>query len=70
MKGLREKKADMIKEGTLIVAIDIGMTSNLGTVQQQTGGAQRHLALITQERGSIYCGTWYLRVKPDFNAMR
>jgi hypothetical protein len=30
LKGLRAKKADMIKEGTLIVAIDIGMTSNHG----------------------------------------
>jgi hypothetical protein len=30
MKGLRAKKADMIKEGTLIVATDIGMTSNHG----------------------------------------
>jgi hypothetical protein len=28
LKGLRAKKADMIKEGTLIVAIDIGMTSD------------------------------------------
>jgi transposase len=30
MKGLRARKTDMIKEGTLIVAIDIGMTSNHG----------------------------------------
>ena len=30
MKGLRAKKADMIKEGTLIVAVDIGMVSNHG----------------------------------------
>jgi transposase len=30
MKGLRAKKAEMIKEGTLIVAIDIGMASNHG----------------------------------------
>jgi transposase len=30
MKGLRTKKADTIKEGTLIVAIDIGMTNNHG----------------------------------------
>jgi transposase len=30
MKGLRAKKANMIKEGTLIVAIDIGMASNHG----------------------------------------
>jgi transposase len=30
MKGLRTKKADTIKEGTLIVAIDIGMANNHG----------------------------------------
>lgn len=30
MRGLRTKKADIIKEGTLIVAIDIGMVSNHG----------------------------------------
>jgi len=30
MKGLRAKKADIIKEGTLIVAVDIGMASNHG----------------------------------------
>ncbi len=30
MKGLRAKKADTIKEGTLIVAVDIGMVSNHG----------------------------------------
>jgi len=30
MKGLRTKRVNMIKEGTLIVAIDIGMVSNHG----------------------------------------
>src|SRR3972149_9812756 len=30
MKGSRAKKANTIQEGTLIVAIDIGMTSNHG----------------------------------------
>ena len=30
MKGLRAKKGNTIKEGTLIVAIDIGMASNHG----------------------------------------
>lgn len=30
MKGLRANKADTIKEGTLIVAVDIGMVSNHG----------------------------------------
>ena len=30
MKGLRAKKVNMLKEGTLIVAIDIGMASNHG----------------------------------------
>ena len=30
MKGLRAKKVNTIKEGTLIVAIDIGMASNHG----------------------------------------
>ncbi|OGW43753.1 MAG: hypothetical protein A2Y66_00045 [Nitrospirae bacterium RBG_13_41_22] len=30
MKGLRAKKADIVKEGTLIAAVDIGMVSNHG----------------------------------------
>jgi hypothetical protein len=30
MKGLRTKKVNTIKEGTLIVAVDIGMVSNHG----------------------------------------
>jgi len=30
MKGLRTKKVNTIKEGTLIVAVDIGMVSNPG----------------------------------------
>jgi len=30
MKGLRTKKVNTIEEGTLIVAVDIGMVSNHG----------------------------------------
>jgi len=72
MKGLRTKRVNTIKEGTLIVAIDIGMASNLtmGVVLRQTGAAPKHSNLTIQEKDSIDCGTWYLRVKPDFDAMR
>ncbi len=30
MRGLRTKRIRTVKEGTLIVAVDVGMTSNTG----------------------------------------
>jgi hypothetical protein len=42
----------------------------MGDVQLQMAEAQKYLDLITHEKGLIHYGTWYLRVKPDFNALR
>ena len=37
MRGLRTKKVNTIKEGTLIVAVDIGMVSNHGCCTTANG---------------------------------
>ena len=58
MKGLRAKKVNVIKEGTLIVAIDIGMASNHGCCVAADGRSTKTFRFDNTRQGLDIAGTW------------
>ena len=69
MKGLRAKKVNMIKEGTLIVAIDIGMASNHGCCTAADGRSTKTFRVDNTREGlDILCRTKPLRGGNEWSA--
>ena len=56
MKGLRAKRAKMVKEGTLISTVDIGVANNQGIAPPWTGEAPSPSGSITPRKDSRNSG--------------
>ena len=52
MKGLRAKRVRMVKEGTLIATVDIGVTSNTGYCTT-LDGREHQVLQVRQHQGRI-----------------
>jgi transposase len=66
MKGLRTKKVNTIKEGTLIVAVDIGMVSNHGCCTTADGRSTKTFRFDNTREGLDTLWTMVLASKTRF----
>jgi transposase len=66
MKGLRGKKADTIKEGTLIVAVDIGMVTNHGCCTTADGRSTKTFKFDNTREGLDRLWSMVLSSKTSF----
>ncbi len=66
MKGLRTKKVNTIKEGTLIVAVDIGMVSNHGCCTAADGRSTKTFSFDNTREGLDILWNMVLASKTGF----